>query len=109
MTAARCSSSRGWPTGGARRSGAATRARGGVLVEQGLADVWAREVGDRSQAGDRRGPREIAGITVAPDNVAFPLSSAPRVYISLPWLQDLGIRGWQMNQALIWTAAPERT
>jgi ABC-type lipoprotein release transport system permease subunit len=83
--------------------------RGEVLVEQGLAHEWDLEVGDRIQVGDRRGPQEIAGITVAPDNVAFPLSSAPRVYISLPWLQGLGIRGWQMNQALIWTADPERT
>jgi ABC-type lipoprotein release transport system permease subunit len=82
--------------------------RGEVLVERGLADEWDLAVGDRVDLG-RFGGMRIAGIAVAPDNVAFPLASAARVYVSLAWLQDLGIRGWQVNQALIWTADPDRT
>ena len=69
-----------------------------VVVEQGLAREWDLEIGDRIDAG-RDGAR-VVGIAVSPDNVAFPLARAARVYvperfpgaepanIALLWLND---------------------
>ena len=69
---------------------------GEVVIEQGLAREWELEVGDRlavERPGDRRA---VVGISVSPDNVAYPLARAARVYVSgsgpanvaLLWLND---------------------
>ena len=54
---------------------------GEVVVEQGLAREWDLHVGDMIDVG-RRGPQRLVGIAVSPDNVAFPLARAARVYVS---------------------------
>ena len=52
-----------------------------AVIERGVANAWDVAVGDEIQVG-RLGSLRVAGIAVAPDNVAFPLASAPRVYVS---------------------------
>ena len=53
-----------------------------------MAREWGVHVGDRIT---RRVPRSVrvAGIAVSPDNVAFPLSSVPHVYVSNAWIERL--------------------
>ena len=68
---------------------------GEVVVERGLARDWDLAVGDRIDVGRREGQR-IVGISVSPDNVAYPLARAARVYVpgtgpanvALLWLND---------------------
>jgi ABC-type lipoprotein release transport system permease subunit len=68
---------------------------GEVVVERGLAREWDLTVGDRIDVGRREGQR-IVGISVSPDNVAYPLARAARVYmpgsgpvnVALLWLND---------------------
>jgi ABC-type lipoprotein release transport system permease subunit len=81
-----------------------------VVVEQGLAREWDLGVGDRIDAGRRHGAR-IVGIAVSPDNVAFPLARAARVYVServagaepanvaLLWLNDRSKADVTLTQA----------
>lgn len=52
-----------------------------VVIERGLADTWHLGPGDTLDVG-RLGRLRIAGVAVAPDNVAYPLASAARVYVS---------------------------
>jgi ABC-type lipoprotein release transport system permease subunit len=52
-----------------------------VLVERGLARSWRLHVGDRLRIG-QLGDVPIAGIVVAPDDVAYPLATAAHVYLS---------------------------
>ena len=85
----------------------------GMLVERGLADAWDLELGDRVDLFDPGNGRPITGIAVAPDNVAFPLAAAPRVYTDLEYAEanfnsQPGSRFF-VNEALIWTANPDRT
>ncbi len=101
--------------GGARRGYAVVAGRDlrrgsdDLLVERGLADSWDLRVGDALRLGRRSRP--ITGIAVAPDNVAFPLASAPRVYIDLAAAQRRfgDGRPFAVDQALIWTRDPART
>lgn len=68
---------------------------GEVVVERGLARDWDLSVGDRIDVGRREGQR-IVGISSSPDNVAYPLARAARVYlpgsgpanVALLWLND---------------------
>jgi hypothetical protein len=78
-----------------------------VVVERGVANGWHLHVGDEVQVG-RLGTLRIAGIAVAPDNVAFPLASAPRMYVSGSWLARESERQLPVSQALIWAANPRR-
>jgi len=78
-----------------------------VVIERGVANAWHVKVGDEIQVG-RLGSLRIAGIAVAPDNVAFPLASAPRVYISRAWIERETQRTLPVDQALIWAANPHR-
>jgi ABC-type lipoprotein release transport system permease subunit len=75
---------------------------GEVVVEQGLAREWGIEVGDRIDAGRRDGAR-VVGIAVSPDNVAFPLARAARVYVSerFPGSEPANI-------ALLWLNDPSK-
>ena len=69
---------------------------GEVVVERGLAREWDLSVGDRLAVGRPDEPRTIVGISVSPDNVAYPLARAARVYVAgagrpnvaLLWLND---------------------
>jgi predicted lysophospholipase L1 biosynthesis ABC-type transport system permease subunit len=78
-----------------------------VVVERGVASHWHLHVGDDVQVG-RLGTLRIAGIAVAPDNVAFPLASAPRMYVSGTWLERESEERLPVSQALIWAANPAR-
>ncbi len=85
----------------------------GMLVERGLADAWDLKVGDLLDLYESGNARPITGIAVAPDNVAFPLSAAPRVYVDLRYAEahfngNPGSR-FYVNEALVWTADPGRT
>jgi ABC-type lipoprotein release transport system permease subunit len=80
-------------------------ARGGdeVVVERGLAREWDLAPGDRMQVF-RGWDARIVGIAIEPDNVAFPLTVAPRIYAS--------DRSWDVpvtaNLAQLWLADPGR-
>jgi predicted lysophospholipase L1 biosynthesis ABC-type transport system permease subunit len=78
-----------------------------VVVERGVANEWHLRVGDDVQVG-RLGTLRVAGIAVAPDNVAFPLASAPRMYVSRAWIEREAQVRLPVDQALIWAADPAR-
>ena len=69
---------------------------GEVVVERGLAREWDLSIGERLAVGRPDEPRRIVGISVSPDNVAYPLARAARVYVAgegrpnvaLLWLND---------------------
>ena len=77
-----------------------------AVVERGVARAWGLEVGDELVVG-RLGPVAIAGIAVSPDNVAFPLASAPHVYVSGAWLRREAGTEFGVDKALIWAHDPE--
>jgi predicted lysophospholipase L1 biosynthesis ABC-type transport system permease subunit len=78
-----------------------------VVVERGVANRWHLRVGDDVQVGPL-GTLRIAGIAVSPDNVAFPLASAPRMYVSRAWIEREAQVRLPVDQALIWAADPAR-
>jgi ABC-type lipoprotein release transport system permease subunit len=80
----------------------------GVLIEQGLARTWDLGVGDTIDVG-RAGPQRIVGVSIAPDNVAFPLATAPRVYLSGTAIARRVGGALRVNEALVWTHDPART
>jgi ABC-type lipoprotein release transport system permease subunit len=85
-------------------------ARGGeVVVERGLADAWDLHVGGELDAG-HLGELRIVGVAVSPDNVAYPLAKAARVYVSQDEIQDrFGIRRpLAPNMALLWLHDPSK-
>jgi len=81
---------------------------GEVVIERGLAREWDIEVGDRIRV-DRLGTQRVAGLAVAPDDVAFPLAANPRVYLP-ETLIPAGFRdrGRSVNLALLWARDPSR-
>src|SRR4051812_42416634 len=84
---------------------------GEVVIDRGVANEWGIRVGDRIAAGFL-GSVRVAGIAVAPDNVAFPLSSVPHVYVSDAWISRLArLRPEQhfvVNETLIWANDPAK-
>jgi predicted lysophospholipase L1 biosynthesis ABC-type transport system permease subunit len=78
-----------------------------VVVERGVANAWHLRVGDDVQF-DRLGTARVVGIAVAPDNVAFPLASAPRMYASRAWIEREAGGQLPVDEALIWAADPQR-
>ena len=56
---------------------------GEAVVEQGLAKEWDLHPGDRIRVGRELGELTIAGISNAPDNVAFPLATTARACVSV--------------------------
>lgn len=80
--------------------------RGGaaeVVVERGLSRAWGLHVGDDLVVG-RLGDLRIAGIAVAPDNVAFPLTPVAHVWLDERYLDGRfgGVRVPYANVASIW-------
>ena len=53
---------------------------GEVVIERGLAKQWGLQPGDRLRL-EGFGDMRVAGIALSPDNVAFPLARAARVYV----------------------------
>ena len=83
-----------------------TGATGEVLVEQGLADEWDLEVGDGIYI-DTLGPLRVRGVVLAPDDVAYPLASRARVWVSQDWLPPSFVEGGDtVNVAQIWASDP---
>jgi hypothetical protein len=78
-----------------------------VVVERGVANEWGLRVGDDVQVG-RLGSLRVAGIAIAPDNVAFPLASAPRMYVARGWIEREAQARLPVDQALIWAVDPAR-
>jgi ABC-type antimicrobial peptide transport system permease subunit len=76
-----------------------------ALVDRGVAREWGLKVGDQISVG-RLGSLRIAGIAVAPDNVAFPLASVPRVYVAERWVERDGGFTLPVNRALVWANDP---
>ena len=91
---------------------------GDVVVERGLAREWGLEVGDTLGVGDPRGrrgdiflgPLRVVGVAVSPDNVAFPLASAARVYVTeQEFVNAIGLdRRVRPNVALLWLNDPSK-
>jgi putative ABC transport system permease protein len=85
-------------------AGRDARGPGEVVVERGLANDWGLRLGDRLLLW-RDDLMRIVGIAVEPDNVAFPLTVTPRVYVS-----EHAFR-WHppVNLAQLWLADRGRT
>jgi len=79
-------------------SGRDARGPDEAVLEQGVARAWGVRVGDPLDFG-RFGAVRVVGIGLSPDNVAFPLAVAPRVYIDRSAVQpgDLPV-----NLASVW-------
>jgi predicted lysophospholipase L1 biosynthesis ABC-type transport system permease subunit len=73
-----------------------------ALVERGVARKWHLHVGDTIDVG-RGGGFTIAGIVVGPDDVAFPLTSTPRIYLP-ERVAPAGFlrRGRSVNLVMLW-------
>jgi ABC-type antimicrobial peptide transport system permease subunit len=80
-----------------------TGAPGEVVIERGLAQEWGLKPGDRLRVG-RLAQLDVVGVAVSPDNVAFPLAGAARVYVSPEWLDFRP----QPNVALLWLNDPSK-
>ena len=81
-------------------------APGEVLVERGLAREWSLAPGDGLEVGPF-GHLEVVGISVSPDNVAYPLARAARVYISQAEVtRRFGPGETPANLALLWLVDP---
>ena len=81
---------------------------GEVLVERGLAREWSLEPGDELEVGPF-GSLEVVGISVSPDNVAYPLARAARVYLPEAEVRRrFGPGETPANLALLWLVDPTR-
>jgi ABC-type antimicrobial peptide transport system permease subunit len=100
---------------GGRRGYAITRGHdlsprpGEVVVERGLAREWDLLPGDRL-AVEGFGDLRVAGIALSPDNVAFPLARAARVYVGEQEVQDAFHFTQEIRPdiALLWLHDPAR-
>ena len=80
----------------------------GAVVERGVAEKWGLDVGDTITV-ESRFTYEIVGIGVSPDNVAYPLASTLRIYVSGPALEEAFDFELPVNMALLWATEPKRT
>jgi len=79
-----------------------------VVIERGLANEWGLSPGATLDIAGL-GPVQVVGVAVAPDNVAYPLASAARVYLSNEaLLRRFGEGEAPVNSLLLWTHDPER-
>ena len=82
---------------------------GEAVVERGLAKEWDLHPGDAIGLGRRIGELRIVGIASSPDNVAFPLATTARVYISEATIRErLGFTPDDANVALLWLCDPSK-
>ena len=79
-----------------------------VVVERGVARELDLGVGDRLDVG-RLGAHRVVGISLAPDNVAYPLADAARIYLSSAALaRRFGSEPSEANRMLLWVRDPRR-
>jgi ABC-type lipoprotein release transport system permease subunit len=95
--------------GGGRRGyavvdGRDLRGSGEVLMERGLARAWGLHPGDRLDVG--RLVLRLVGTVVAPDDVAYPLVSRPRVWVARTGLGLRAGREARVTSALLWVRDP---
>jgi ABC-type antimicrobial peptide transport system permease subunit len=87
---------------------------GEAVIERGLAREWNIGVGDTLSVHTRRGldfdSLRIVGIAVSPDNVAYPLASAARIYVTeQEFINGIGLgRRVKPNTALLWLNDPSK-
>ena len=78
---------------------------GDVVVEQGLAREWDLRPGQALEVGGER--FRVAGIAIAPDNVAFPLAHGPRLWTAYREAARVtGMPAGTVNSALVWLQNP---
>ena len=76
--------------------------RADVLVEPGLARAWGLRPGSLLRVG-RLGELRVAGEALSPDNVAYPVASAARVYVGRDDLTRVfGTRELPVSLAQLW-------
>ncbi len=81
---------------------------GEVVIERGVAREWHLKVGDSIGVG-RIGELRIAGIAVGPDDVAFPLTATPRIYLSQDLVnREFLRRGKSVNLVMLWARDRDR-
>jgi ABC-type antimicrobial peptide transport system permease subunit len=80
---------------------------GEVVVEQGLAREWDLRPGD-ALAVDGLGRMRVTGVAVSPDNVAYPLARAARVYVDGRAVASRLGSVPAPNLALLWLRDPAR-
>ena len=96
---------RGGPRGYAVVAGHDLASPRDVLVEQGLARAWSLRAGDDLRIGGDI--LRVAGVAVAPDNVAFPLARGPRVWTSYDEAALLtGTPAGTVNAVDVWLRNP---
>ena len=88
---------------------------GEAVIERGLAREWGIGPGDTLTVHGGRnrlglGELRVVGVAVSPDNVAFPLASAARIYVSeQEFINALGLgRRVRPNTALLWLNDPSK-
>ena len=85
---------------------------GEAVIERGLAREWDIGVGDTLAVDARElgSTLRVAGIAVSPDNVAYPLASAARVYVTeQEFVNALRLaRRVRPNTALLWLNDPSK-
>lgn len=74
-----------------------------VVIERGLADAWDLHPGQFIHIG-QVGQVRIAGIALAPDNVAYPLSPTARFYLSAAFVARRFGPDPNVNVALLWAS-----
>ena len=75
---------------------------GEIVIEQGLAADWGLQPGDGIYV-DTLGVMRIAGIALAPDDVAFPLASRARAWVAPDWLPEFFTDGGELtNLVMLW-------
>jgi hypothetical protein len=86
-----------------------SRRPGEVVVERGLAREWGLRPGDPLTL-EGFGDLHVAGVALSPDNVAFPLAKAARVYVGAQEVHDaFNIAGEiRPDLALLWLNDPAR-
>jgi ABC-type antimicrobial peptide transport system permease subunit len=81
---------------------------GELVVERGVAREWGVSVGDPIEVR-RIGRLRVVGIAVGPDDVAFPLTSTPRVYVARELApREFLERGRSVNLVALWAHDPSR-
>src|SRR3954447_13994106 len=84
--------------------------RGEVVIERGLGREWDLGPGDELDI-QGVGPLRVVGVAISPDNVAYPLASAARVYVTEREFQfAFGVfdRRIRPNMALLWLNDPSK-
>jgi ABC-type lipoprotein release transport system permease subunit len=71
-----------------------------AVLERGVAREWHVHVGDPVRIG--QADLRVVGISVSPDNVAFPLAKGPRAYVSSRALGPRFASRPSTNLALVW-------